>query len=102
MVGQSDGSLQHSCGRQRRATASRFGRTMAADREAAEKKAIHAKKDVAVRNEIRITGDADLVSDQGAEEAHFERPPQLRQFDPRPVVFPLGCSHSVESYSRSS
>jgi len=27
-----------------------------ADREAAEKKAIHAKKDVAVRNEIRITG----------------------------------------------
>jgi hyperosmotically inducible protein len=37
-----------------------------ADKEAAEKKAIHAKKDVAVRNEIRITGaqisDGDLQS----------------------------------------
>lgn len=37
-----------------------------ADREAVEKKAVHAKKDVAVRNEIRITGTS--ISDKDLQE----------------------------------
>lgn len=42
-----------------------------------------------------------VINAQGAEEGRFEKPPQPHRFGPRPVVFPLSCSHSVESYSRS-
>ena len=49
----------------------------------------------------RSARSAEAVNGQGAEEDQSERPLLPHQFDPRPVVFPLNCSHSVESYSRS-